>query len=342
MAMAPWPARAGNAAPDAAEWLAVTVDGRVLREQWDAAVDDAADVVRRLYKLAEQRDDDLMAGYLKQSLGRLLMLRISVNARRTRPGKRATGLMHEEPPGLDREPYVEAGDAIAGIVRLYRRWPRRDRLGLVEGVPARLADLAGRPDAIHHRPRPRLAARRPVRPHRLQVRRPLLPRQAAPDQRAHGAGPAFGSQVPHPHPVVGPDRERPTVGSQRDAARPVQPELDRLAKLRPGIGVEQPHLAGGVAGYEESAVPAERELRDLTRRLWQRRPHRFQRPGPVEAEPAVRPGGRDETVRGDGRSDDVRSAHPWPVDHRVGAGHVVRREVALVLDQDDETAVPRQ
>ena len=97
----------------------MTIDGRALREQWDAAVDDAADVVRRCYKVAEQRDDERMAGYLKQSLGRLLMLRISVNARRTRPGKRSTGLMHEGPPGLDREPYVDAVDAIAGIARLF-------------------------------------------------------------------------------------------------------------------------------------------------------------------------------------------------------------------------------
>ena len=96
----------------------MTVDGRVLREQWDAAVDEAADVVRRQYKVAAQRGDDKIAAYLKQSLGRLLMLRISVNARRTRPGKQATGLMDAAPPGFDREPYVDAGDAIAGIVRL--------------------------------------------------------------------------------------------------------------------------------------------------------------------------------------------------------------------------------
>jgi hypothetical protein len=97
----------------------VTVDGRVLRKQWDAAVDNAADVVRRQYKVAEQRGDESMARYLKESLGRMLMLRISVDARRTRPGGRATGLMYDSPIALAHEPYVAAGDAIAGIVELF-------------------------------------------------------------------------------------------------------------------------------------------------------------------------------------------------------------------------------
>ena len=97
----------------------MTIDGRALREQWDAAVENAADVLRRQYKVAAQRGDDAMAQYLKESLGRLLMLRISVDARRTRPGQRATGLTREAPIDLGHEPYVEAGEAIAGIVRLF-------------------------------------------------------------------------------------------------------------------------------------------------------------------------------------------------------------------------------
>ena len=97
----------------------MTIDGRALREQWDAAVEDAADVLRRQHKLADERGDDAMAHYLKQTLGRLLMLRISVDGRRTRPGKRATGLTHEAPIDLGHGPYAESGEAIAGIVRLF-------------------------------------------------------------------------------------------------------------------------------------------------------------------------------------------------------------------------------
>lgn len=115
-----WTSPTGDATPDPAEWLVVTVDGRALREQWDAAVDDAADVLRRQYKVAEQRGDESMATYLKESLGRLLMLGISVDARRTRPGGRATGLTREAPIDLGHEPYVEAGEAIEGIVRLFQ------------------------------------------------------------------------------------------------------------------------------------------------------------------------------------------------------------------------------
>jgi hypothetical protein len=97
----------------------VTIDGGALREQWDSAIDDAADVVRRQYKVAEQRGDDSMARYLKEALGRMLMLRISVDARRTRPGSRPTGLTHEAPIALGHPPYVEAGDAISRIVHLF-------------------------------------------------------------------------------------------------------------------------------------------------------------------------------------------------------------------------------
>ena len=60
-----------------------------------------------------------MVRLLKQSLGPLLMLRISVDARRTRPGQRATSLIPDAPIDLGHEPYAEAGDAIAGIVRLF-------------------------------------------------------------------------------------------------------------------------------------------------------------------------------------------------------------------------------
>jgi hypothetical protein len=97
----------------------VTVDGRALRQQWDAAVDAAADVVRRHYTAAQQRGDDSMAQFLKDQLGRMLLLRVSVDARRTRPGRRSTGLMYDSPVALAHEPYVEAGDAIAGVLELF-------------------------------------------------------------------------------------------------------------------------------------------------------------------------------------------------------------------------------
>lgn len=122
----------------------MTTDGRVLRQRWDAAVDDAAEVVRRQIILAQHRGDDPMVRYLKDALGRMLLLRLSVNARRTRPGQRATGLTREAPLDLGHEPYVEAGEAIAGVDRLFRDglgatgwdWSR----GFPPGWPTSLAD----------------------------------------------------------------------------------------------------------------------------------------------------------------------------------------------------------
>ena len=125
----------------------MSLDGRALRQHWDAACDGAADVLRRHIPLTDERGDADVAGYLRSALGRLgrlVRLRNAVDGRRARPGRTTPGLVHDAPVALGFPPYTEAGDALAAVTTLFTTglgadgwdWSR----GFPPGWPTSLAD----------------------------------------------------------------------------------------------------------------------------------------------------------------------------------------------------------
>jgi hypothetical protein len=97
----------------------MTFDGRVLREQWDTACLEGADVLRRYIGLARERDKEHLERYLTVALGKLLTLRVSVDGRRVRPGQVAPGLIYDAPEDLWHEPYTEAGETLSALTDLF-------------------------------------------------------------------------------------------------------------------------------------------------------------------------------------------------------------------------------
>jgi hypothetical protein len=97
----------------------MTFDSRVLRERWDTACLEGADVLRRYIVLAEERDDGYLERYLTVALEHLLVLRVSVDGRRVRPGQVAPGLIHDAPDDLWYEPYTEAGETLSTLTDLF-------------------------------------------------------------------------------------------------------------------------------------------------------------------------------------------------------------------------------
>jgi hypothetical protein len=96
------------------------IDGRALRARWDAASDHGAAVLGRQRALAEERGDRHVAWYLGTALAHLVQLRNSVDARRSRPGSKAPGLMHDAPEDLWHEPYTESGRTLEELTALWQ------------------------------------------------------------------------------------------------------------------------------------------------------------------------------------------------------------------------------
>lgn len=95
------------------------VDGRQLRQQWDATCHRVAAVVAAAAEHARQAGVPHVETYLRAQVAAIRGLRALADGRRAIPGSVGSGLLHDIPPELAEPPY---GEAKAELDRLREIW----------------------------------------------------------------------------------------------------------------------------------------------------------------------------------------------------------------------------